>query len=210
MSPPSRRWTIQTISCMLLAGTAGCVSSSSDFTESTTTTEASTSHQPTTSSTPTETPSTTVSPEKVTPYNELSEAKKRAFRTALVDGSVEVPADRPASSLNDVEYVRYEGDVYKLLWKMGNAIAEYTLTTSPITNSEVEYESELVAFEDLTTEEKTGFERVLDGGEYTVRDELLPAQLRKNKYVKHQGKYYKLNVAVGDVPTGILTVTRVS
>jgi hypothetical protein len=143
-------------------------------------------------------------------YQDLTEEGKHLFQTLLIEKSVERPADRVPVLLRESNYIQYKGDLYKVTTEFaGRMVAEYVLYTSSISESEVDERSELIAFEELTTEAKAAFKHALSWGKYTTRGETLPEQLTEYRYVNHQRDYYRLMITVGDIPVWNVSAERV-
>ncbi|MFB6235193.1 MAG: hypothetical protein ABEH81_13900 [Halopenitus sp.] len=91
----------------------------------------------------------------------------------------------------------------------GRYIAEYTLYSSSTKKTEVD-NAELVTYTDLSEEAKNAFKQSLNEGQYTVRGETLPGNLDEARFVKYDGEYYELRVAVADIRVWTISVTKVS
>lgn len=194
MADLSRRNVLQVGLIAVVSGTAGCASQNRSFgTDSP-------------SSPSTDSP---IPPEQITAYEALSEKGKELFQTLLAEGSIKRPSDKIPSKLWDAKYVRYEGTVYTISkTNTGRSIAEYTLSVSSVTQSEVN-ESELVIYSNLSQEAKDAFKQALNEGTYTIRGEDLPGKLNDAKFVQYRGNYYELQITVGDIRVWKISVSKI-
>lgn len=71
----------------------------------------------------------------------------------------------------------------------------------------IENESEVIAFEQLSTDAQDAFETARYERLYKTR-ERLPGQLGEYECVKYQNGYYRLEKAVGDIPEWELSVSK--
>ncbi|ELZ80244.1 hypothetical protein C453_19240 [Haloferax elongans ATCC BAA-1513] len=133
------------------------------------------------------------------------------FETLLAQGTIERPADTVPSTLEDAEYVQFEGSIYALTVKfIDQMLAEYTLRTTPVSASEVDDDTERVDFDALSTDAKAAFKDALTDGQHTVRGETLPPQLVGHRYVRYEGTTHHLEIALFEIPIRKLSVEKVS
>lgn len=215
MSPRSRRTLLRGVAAALPAAVAGCTARSP--TSPTATSRRSTDAPTTPPATTTVRPTTTTTPGNATDYGDLSADARAFFRTLVGNGSVERPIDRVPSPFGDLgavgenaTVVRRNGTRFEVAAAPGHGmVAVYTLRLRSVGGSGVE-DSEVVAFADLPADGRRAVERALESGRYTHRGQGFLEGLAEYEYVEHDGTYYEMRVAVGDVPVLEYSVTNAS
>ena len=181
---------------------------------------------PTATQTPTEQPTTrpsptaTADPETVVAYSELKSQQQDAFRAAI-DGEVSfVPNTSYVNDSADYafdhvdpfrehDYVRYDGDRYRISTHAGELYASYQIWASvgtPGANATV------VALEDLPDSVREEVRTAVTEGEYSAplgKWDSLPEPLQNAYYVRYDGETYEMNYAVGDAWARVMTVEKV-
>jgi len=171
--------------------------------------------------TPTATPATsTADSERVVAYEELNDQQRAAFRDAIDGEASFVPN---TSYVNDSagygfehvdpfrehEYVRYEGDRYRISTHSGELYASYQIRTSVGTPGE---NATVVALEDLPERVRDEVRTAITEGEYDApygKWDSLPESLQDVEYVRYENETYGMGYAVGDAWATVVTLEKV-
>lgn len=201
---------------LLLAGCSGGVG----------TPETDASGTPTETQTPTEratatpSPTSTVEPASVVEYEELTGKQQDAFREAI-DGEVSfVPntsyvndsagyAAEQVDPFVEHEYVRYDGDRYRISTNPGKLYASYQIRTSVGDPGE---DATVVAFENLPDSVRDEVRTAITEGEYYAplgKWDSLPESLQNADYVRYDDETYEMSYIVGDAPATVVSVEKV-
>lgn len=167
-----------------------------------------------TSRTPTATETPTAAPALA--YEDLSDRERAAFRDAM-DGEVTFAPTSPnvsdaayaldhAEAFRDTEYVRHEGQRYRVALDRGATYAAYGLELAA---ENAGGNATTVAFENLSTTARYHLERAVERGEYTVPYGVWtspPAALADATHLRYENETYALRfTSVADAPSYTLT-----
>ncbi|QKY21145.1 hypothetical protein B4589_012460 [Halolamina sp. CBA1230] len=195
---------------ILLAGCIGGVGTDGSATATQTATE-----------TPTVTPPTsTDESERVVAYEDLNDQQQAAFRDAIDGEASFVPN---TSYVNDSagyefehvdpfqehEYVRYDGDQYRISTTQGELYASYQIRTSVGSPDE---NATVVALEELPDRVRDEVRTAIIEGEYYApygKWGSLPESLQDAEYVRYENRTYETGYAVGDAWATVVTVEEV-
>lgn len=170
--------------------------------------------------TSTPSPTSTVEPGSVIAYEDLNDQQQDAFRDAI-DGEVNfVPntsyvndsegyAFEHADPFQEHEYVRYDGDRYRISTHQGELYASYLILTS--VGSPEENET-VVALSDLPASVREEVRTALAQGEYYApmgKWDSLPESLQDVEYVRYENETYEMGYTVGDAWATVVTVEQV-
>ena len=107
------------------------------------------------------------------------------------------------------DYVRYDGDRYRITTHAGKLYASYQIRASVGTPGE---DAAVVALEDLPADVREEVRTAVTEGDYYAplgKWDTLPESLQDTDYVRYDGESYEMNYVVGDAPAVVLTVERV-
>lgn len=193
MAAKTRREALQLVMTTTLLGLSGCTSDDQEAKQTSTD-----SRSPEMS----ETLASTESPvpkSQITEYSSLNDKAQKLFEKIITEGPIERASDKIPSKLWEADYIQYEGDIFELKKEdTGSNVVEYTLITSSVDESDVN-QSETVTYSKLSNEAQTAFQEALSTGEYRSRAEPLPGKLDEAGFVKYDGAYYELKVAIADI-----------
>ncbi|WP_435117692.1 hypothetical protein [Halolamina sp. C58] len=186
---------------------------------------AGTPESPTPTQTATETPSATPptstdEPERVVAYEDLNDQQRAAFRDAIDGEASFVPN---TSYVNDsagydfehvdpfreYEYVRYEGERYRIATHPGELYASYQIRTSVGSPGE---NATVVALESLPERVRDEVRTAITEGEYYApygKWGSLPEPLQDVEYVRYENETYETGYVVGDAWATVVTVEKV-
>lgn len=203
---------------LLLAGCTGGVGTPVTDTSPTATQTAEST--PTEAPTATQSPTSTVESGSVVEYEELNSQQQDAFREAIDGEATFVPntsyvsdsagyAFEHVDSFRGHEYVRYDGDLYRISTRAGELYASYQIWTSVGSPGE---NATVVAFDDLPEDVRDEVQTAIAEGEYHApfgKWESLPEPLHEADYVRYDGETYEMTYAVGDAWATVVTVEQV-
>lgn len=169
--------------------------------------------------TPTASPTSTVESPKVVEYSELSSGQQAAFKDAIQDESRFVPdspyindsagyANVDSDPFRKHDYVRYEGELYRISLTPGDLYAAYTIRASVGSPGD---DDTVVTLEGLPADIQDEVKTALTDGEYYApfgKWDTLPEPLQDADYVRYENQTYEMNYIVGDAPGEVLTVER--
>ncbi|SDN01418.1 hypothetical protein SAMN04487949_3167 [Halogranum gelatinilyticum] len=210
--------TLLVVGLIVLAGCTGGPPAGSETATQTQTPATITHDGPTTSTSPT--PTTNES--RVVDFDELNADQQAAFRDAL-DGTVAFvpnssyvaadegyPSDQ-AGPFRDTDYVRYEGELYRIDidYGAGELYASYGISAE----LGVPSDSETVTnFTDLPADLRDEVRTALVEGDYYAPSgkwDSLPQPLGDTDYVRYENETYRMEYVVGDQWADLMTVERV-
>jgi hypothetical protein len=209
--------TLLVVGLLLLAGCTGGPPPGSD--QAATTTPATVAHDGSTTAT-SPTPATDES--RTVAFDDLNADQQAAFRDAL-DGTVAfVPnssyvaddegyPDDQSAPFRDNDYVRYEGDLYRIDYDYGagELYASYGISASPGSPSDSET---VTNFTDLPADLRDEVRTALVEGDYYApagKWDSLPQPLGDTDYVRYENETYRMEYVVGDQWADLMTVERV-
>lgn len=202
---------------VLLAGCGGGVDTDSPAPGVTPTPSPTESGTPTESATPTPSP---VDAPRVLSYSALDDEQQSAVRTAIdgeatfvpnssyIDDSAGYVAEDTPFRLHD--YVRYDGSLYRIQLRSGEAYATYGIqasAASPGANDTT------VAFENLPTDVRDEVRTAITDGSYAApwgKWDSLPEPLGvgETQYVRYENQTYEMKYVVGDTRAAVLRLER--
>jgi len=188
---------------LILAGCTGSFSLMDETTTDTTTTETTQTSDATTTATTVTASTTTLHARTTLSPEDLTAADRDLLGRAIENRPVTVwRLNRTGELTPDTDgwHVRYRGMRYELSWERQGLRGKYAVeSVTSVNASAVESSRGVVAYENLTADAREMFEAVQSGDE---TDEYgpgaFPDQFREYGYVAYDGKYYDLEVSVGD------------
>lgn len=195
---------------VLLAGCLGSPGPAADGTAATTTPES-----PTTNTTTTETTTSTVSVDgEIVPYTELSAEQQAVFDELLENGSVEGPPPEFHDLSEGIEYVRHEGTVYHIVVEgQTGHIAQYHLDVDRrLDESELGDDRQVKNASALDPAAREIFLDAIAGNdsEEPYGPDEFPEVFGEGYVFHHNGTYYDLEVAHGDIWVYEISIEAVS
>lgn len=153
-------------------------------------------------------------------YGDLSSRQQAAFEAAI-DGEVRFVPDTPyvndsegydiaiVDSFKQHDYVRYEGERYRLSFRSGRLYAQYGIQATAGDPGEGDA---VTALADLPEDVRDEVRTAIEEGDYHApagKWDSLPEPLAETGYVRSDGETYRMSYVVGDTWAPVMTTKKV-
>ena len=159
-----------------------------------------------------------VSDENTVDFTELTDYQREAFEQAALDGEAQfIPNNSYVSAsegfrvdrmtpFQETEYVRFDGQYYRISLMDGNLYARYGIRASPATP---EANATVVAVAEMPREVRNETRAAVSNGSYYApygKWDSLPQSVQEPDYIRYENETYDLGFVVGDNWAPRLTV----